>query len=218
MQKMQINTPFYKHDIPSGMNYQEAVKAAKEFAKQTQLAAKEAKRQEYEAKKVHREATQFFTEKCLEEACLAPEEILERIASSAYTINPKTGEPYNSFLVRVNFQEDFLEEVEGREFFKSEILASAAFQIAVKKYYRKYECSGVRFTFPKGKTILVMTIFLEPNEKKVIKEKKVEKKETSKPSNVYSMLEQDIEKDVDTTIVVEEKQKPMNLKGAWAKK
>jgi hypothetical protein len=217
MQSMQINKPYYKHEIPSDIDYQEVVKAAKEYVKQSRIAAKETKQQEREANKLYDEATAYYRNLFLEEACLAPEEIIENIASSAYTNNPKTNEPYNSFLVRMNYEEDYLDEVDGKALYKNEILKSSAFQIAVKKYYRKYDCTGVRFTFLKDKPILVMTIFLEKKEnKKAIKEKKIE---IAKPSNVYSLLDDEADKNDETfdTEETDEIMMPMNLKGAWAK-
>jgi hypothetical protein len=238
MQRMQNNKPYYKHESPSDMIYQVAVQAAKESLKQTQAIAKEAKRKEREANKKYYDVYRYHLDNCLNEACLSPEEIMENITSTANSINHKTGLPYNSFLHRINYEKDLLEVVNGREIYKGAILSSVGFQIEVKKYYRKYNLSGVRFTFLQGKPILVMTIFLEPKEKPVeSKEKqivsKVKKFEprgnqskeiiTNKPLNVntYAILEHCVEPDIETSTVQEEIieiSNPTELKGAWMNK
>lgn len=225
MQSMQINKPFYKSEIPSDMTYQEAVKAAKDSWKNIQAATKEAKRQEREAKKQYDEVYLRHFTACLGEACYPPEAMMEKIAEAESLINHKTGLPYSSFQVKVGFKNDLLEEVNGEEIYKSKILNSDDFRKKVKKYYRNFDLGGVRFTFPEGKPILVMTVFLERKEKQEMPKKEEKHVATRKPNNAYAMLENVEEAEpafvptvVEAVVEAVVVPKPMNLKGVWVKK
>lgn len=190
-----VEKPYYKTEIPKDKSYQEAVKEAKQVWKQAKQEAIQAKRDERVAQKRFNEEHRKFLFACLDEACLSPEEILDRITSIAYTINPKTRMPYNSFRHFISYKDDLLGEIEGVEIYKSDILSSAAFQIEVKKHFKTFDCSGVRFTFPEGKQQLVMTIFLEPKleskEKSTPKEVKQSKQVVQMPVNQYALLQND---------------------------
>jgi hypothetical protein len=187
--------PYYKSDVPANASYQEAVKEAKQAWKQAREEAKQAKQEERAAQKRFNEEHKKFLYACLDEACISPEEILDRIASAAYTINPKTKMPYNSFRHFISFKNDFMGEIEGVEIYKSDILASPAFQIEAKKHFKSFDCSGVRFSFPEGKSQLIMTIFLEPKEVKEKPKERVKEAKQSKPvqkhTNQYAFLEND---------------------------